>query len=539
MQIRKADYVIVGGGTAGCVLAARLTEDPSVSVVLLEAGPRYRGLYIHMPAALGALYERGDYHWSYRARPEPFANNKVLDYKLGRILGGSSAINGLVWARGNPLDFDDWAQAGCEGWAYADIEPLYRRIESFEDRSDPAMGYDGPIPVARGRPEEQTLSAAFMKSAGEAGYRINPNHNSGDQEGFCALQRNTACGRRGDVYQGYLHPAWRRKNLTILPDLTVRRILMDGRRAIGVEVKDHAGPVCYQAEREVLLCAGSIASPQLLELTGIGDRRILKKAGIAVQHHLPGVGQNFHTHPTIALTYSCSKPVSILNSTRGIGKIRAGLRWLLTRTGPAATNHFEAGAFLKSDPKADRPDYQLTFLPLALSGMTSAVDAHGLQIYIELIGCKSRGQTHVTSPEVTRQPEFGFNFLEDPRDVEIYQKAVATVRRLAAQPALAALIDRELVPGVEASSDADIEAWIRKYASVSHHLVGSCKMGPADDPMAVVGPDLCVHGVEGLRVIDASIMPTVTSANTHATTIAIAEKGADIIRYVKTRTPTR
>jgi len=530
MKTHRADYIIVGGGTAGCVLAARLSEDPAVSVIMLEAGPHFRGLSIHMPAALGALYKKGAYHWSYQAEPERFANDKILPYKLGRVVGGSSAINGLVWARGNPRDFDAWAEAGCAGWAYRDIEPLYRRIEDFEDHSDSRMGHGGPIPVTVGQPENQPLTHAFIKAAEQSGERINANHNDGDQEGFCALHRNTRGGRRGDVYQGYIHPIRHRKNLTILSGHNVTRLLLEGKLAIGAEANSHGTSAKFLASREVLLCAGAIASAQLLEVSGIGEPDILAKAGVPLQHALPGVGENFHTHPTIAMTFTAKKPLSILNATSGAGKILAGLRWLFNRTGPAATNHFEAGAFLKSHPDADRPDYQLTFLPLALGDTTNPVDSHGFQIYAELVGCNSRGQTHVTSPDVTDQPAFCFNFLQDPRDVAIYKCAVATIRKIVVQPAFDDLLGRELVPGSNVSDDADVEAWIRQCASISHHLVGSCKMGPASDSMAVVGPDLKVHGINQLRIIDASIMPRVTSANTHATTIAIAEKGADLIK---------
>lgn len=541
MDTFRADYVIVGGGTAGCVLAARLTEDPKVTVVVLEAGPHYRGLPIHIPAAFGALYDKGTYHWAYHALPETHADGKVLHYKMGRVVGGSSAINGLVWVRGNPRDYDDWAAGGCTGWGYDQLEPIFRRIEAFDDRSDKRMGHDGPIAVTAGQPYRQPLAAAFMKAAAQAGERINPNHNGGDQEGFCALHRNTRDGRRGDVYQGYIHPIRNRPNIKIIPGQTVRRILFDGLHAIGVEAGSEAHLRRFLAGAEVLLCAGAIASPQLLEVSGIGEPEILKPAGIVARHSLPGVGANFHTHPTIALTFSCKKPVSILPATRGLGKLWAGLRWILNRGGPAATNHFEAGAFLKSHPDADRPDYQLTFLPLALGGTTGAIALHGFQVYIELIGCKSRGHTHATAPDIATPPAFCFNFLQDGRDVEVYKKAVAKVRQIMAQPAFGDLLGDELVPGAEIASTNDIEAWIRKCASISHHLVGSCKMGAADDPLTVVDPDLRVRGVEGLRVIDASIMPVVTSGNTHATTIAIAEKAADIIRRQRpdfTRTTT-
>lgn len=530
MDNQISDYVIVGGGTAGCVLAARLSEDPSVSVTLVEAGPENRGLLVRMPAGLGSLYDKGALHWPYKAEAEPHAADKILPYKMGRVLGGSSAINGLVWVRGNPRDFDDWAAAGCEGWAWDDIEPCFRRIEAFEDRGDPAMGHDGPIPVRRGRAADGILSRAFLNAAVEAGHRINPNHNSGDQDGFCALHQNIRDGQRGDVYEGYLRAARRRANLSIHVGETARRLLLEGRRVVGVETKSLTGYFRHVARREVIVSAGSVVSPQLLELSGIGDPAVLGRIGIAPRHALPGVGANFHTHPTIALTFRCSKPVSILNATRGFGKVAAGLRWMLARTGPAATNHFEAGAFLRAFPDSDRPDYQLTFLPLALGGTTGAVGAHGYQIYIELISCRSRGYCHVVSPAVEDQPRFRFNFLQDPRDIEVYKQALKTVRGLVAQPSLAALTETELVPGREICGEVGIEAWIRRCASISHHLVGSCRMGPMDDPMAVVGPDLRVHGLDGLRIVDASIMPRVTSANTHATTIVIAEKAADMIR---------
>lgn len=530
MKTNFADYVIVGGGTAGCVLAARLSENPLVSVIMLEAGPRYRGLFIQMPAGFGALYEKGKYHWPYKSNAEPFAANKVLPYKMGRVVGGSSAINGLVWARGNVRDYDDWRTSGCSGWGYSDIEPLFRRIEAFEDPSDTSMGQNGPIPVMRGRPEKQVLSDAFLKAAALAGYQINPNHNSGGQEGFCALHRNTHKGRRGDVYQGYIHPIRRRKNLTILSGHTVFKLEMEGKTVTGVLSRQGSTLHRFTAKNEVILSAGSVASPQLLELSGIGNRKLIEAQGITTLHDLPGVGENLHTHPTIALTFSCKTPDSILTKTKGVGKILAGIRWFMNRTGPAATNHFEAGAFLKSRAGIDRPDYQLTFLPLALAGTVRAIDSHGFQVYVELVGCKSRGQVHIASSDINVQPEFCFNFLKDCRDLEVYKQAIKTVRHVVAQAPFEKLLDDEIIPGRAVTSNEDIETWIRQCASLSHHLVGSCKMGPSSDPMAVVDPELCVHGIKRLRVIDASIMPSVTSANTHATTVAVAEKGADLIK---------
>ena len=532
MKTQESDFIIVGGGTAGLVLASRLSEDPSISVTVLEAGPHFRGLNINIPAGIGKLYEQGRYHWPYKSAPEPFADDKELTYKMGRVVGGSSAINGMIWVRGNPLDYDDWAANGCTGWSYSDIEPLFRRIESFEDKSVPEMGHEGPISVAKGRPQDQVLSNAFMESAAVAGYRINPNHNSGDQDGFCAMHRNTGKGRRSDVFQGYIAPFKQRANLVILSGYSAQKIEFDGTAATGVLASKNGVLQRFNARREVLLSAGGIASPQLLELSGVGNTDTLTSLGITPHHHLPGVGENFHTHPTLSLTYSCTQDSSIHGSTQLLGQIRAGLEWLLHRTGPAATNHFEAGAFLRSHPEADRPDFQLTFLPLALApgGMTKSSDYHGFQVYTELVGCKSRGSTHITSTDSANQPLFNFNFLQDPRDKVILREAIRVIREVVAQAPFDEYRGQELEPGAQISSVDDIDAWMRKTVNVSHHLSGSCKMGSADDPLAVVGPDLRVHGLQRLRVIDASIAPTVPTGNTHATTIAIGEKGADLIK---------
>ncbi len=531
------DFVIIGGGTAGCVLASRLTQDPTVKVLIIEIGPHYRGLPIQIPAALGDLYEKGVYHWGYQSEPEPCAGGRRLPYKMGRLLGGSSAINGLVWVRGNPLDFDDWAASGCPGWKYDDLAPVFRRIEAFEDNGDNEMGRDGPIPIMRGRPENYLLSKAFLHAATQAGYGFNPNHNGRLQEGFCALQRNIRNGRRGDVYQGYLKPALKRPNLKVFTGTPVERIIISNGVAQGVEYRVGGELRQIRALREIILAAGSIASPQLLELSGIGDREILSNSGVEAVHNLPGVGRNLHTHPTIKLTYECTKPVSLYASTRLPGRWLAGMEWLWRRTGPAATTHFEAGAFLKSDPSLDRPDLQFTFLPLSLESMTESHKGHGFQIYIEQIGCHSRGFTHIRSSDIADQPAFRFNYLHDDRDLAACRKGVRMVRSLISQPAFAAYRGKEFSPGAAVIHDADIDDWLRCTVSLSHHLAGSCRMGPADDPEAVVGPDLKLHGITGLRVADASIMPRITSANTHAATVMIAERAVDFIaRYWRINT---
>ncbi len=527
MQDWSAVYIIVGGGTAGCVLAARLTEDPTVSVIVLEDGPDARPLLMDMPAGLSAHYNNGQYHWPYRSEPEPFAAKKTQPYKMGRVLGGSSAINGLVWVRGHPRDFDDWAAAGATGWDWASIEPYFRRIEVFEDRDDPWMGQNGPIPVTRGRPERQVLSKAFLTAAQEAGESINLNYNSGGQEEFCALHQNTRASERGDVRRGYLDPVRWRKNLTVLTGHRVEGLCFEGPTCTGVEATCEGWTNLFSAHREVLLCAGAVASPQLLEVSGVDHPEILRQAAIVPRQVLPGVGEHHHTHPTIAKTFESAGSYLILRATGGLGKIVAGLQWFLSRTGTAATNHFEAGAFLRAFPDSDRPDCQLTFLPLALSGTTDAATMHGYQVYVELISCRSRGRSRVVSPDISVQPCFRFNFLQDDRDMAVYRASVAMIRKIVSQPAMASLTKRETVPGSDVRSADALDRWIRNCAGLSHHLVGSCRMGQRPESGDVVGPDLRVHGINRLRVIDASVMPTVTTGNTHAATIVIAEKGAD------------
>lgn len=525
----EADYVIVGGGTAGCVLASRLSENPSNSVVVLEAGPLFRGLQIQIPAAFGALYEQGRYHWHYVSEPERFAGDKKLLYKMGRLFGGSSAINGMVWVRGNPRDFDDWAEGGCPDWDYKTLEPVFRRIEAFEDTSDPAMGHEGPIPIRVGKPEAQPLAKAFLEAARQAGETINTNYNDCMQDGFCALHQNIRDGRRGDVYQGYIAPAEKRRNLRLVPDSRACRVDFSGDRATGVVAEHRGNLVSWHALREVILCAGAVASPQLLEVSGVGDSTILKNVGIRCWHDLPGVGENFHTHPTVSLTFRCKKPVSISSAVKGGGRLVAGLQWLLNRTGPAATNHFEAGAFLRAFPDSDRPDYQLTFIPLALSDTTRPIKGHGFQVYIELINCRSRGSTHVTSIDNRDNPKFSFNFLKEQRDVDVYLSAVRKVREVVSQAAFAPYLAGEISPGESVQSDHELETWIRASTGISHHFAGSCKLGSDRDPLAVVGNDLRVHGLRNVRVVDASVMPTVVSGNTHAATIVIAENAARMI----------
>ncbi len=530
MAESKYDYVIVGGGTAGCVLASRLTENPDVRVLVLEAGPHYRGFPIRVPAGVVRLYQQGRYHWPYRSEPEDHAAGQELPYKMGCILGGSSAINGMVWVRGSRADYDGWAAAGCKGWSYDDVEPLFRRIERSEQAGDPTLGSSGPVAVSQGDAHTSPLNAAFMKAAEQAGYPFNPDYNGPSQDGVCVMQRNTGNGERSDVYRGYLKPALGRPNLTVRCDTTVNRLVVAQGRVTGVSLGPDGGHETVSPRREVLLCAGALASPQLLMLSGIGAADELAVKGIKPIHALPGVGRNLHTHPIIRLSYSCTQPVSLLPWTQPPRKWLAGLQWLLARKGAAASNHMDTGLFVRTNPDLDRPDGIITFVPLVLGRAYGDSDIHGFEIYMELVGAKSRGTVTLRSDDPADLPSFRFNFLEDQRDRDAFREGAKIMRSVIGQPAFDALRGKELAPGAEVTSDEDLNVWIRETANVSHHLVGTCRMGSTDDPETVVSPDLKLVGLEGLRVADASIMPIVPSANTHAAAIMIGEKAADLIR---------
>jgi len=523
------DFIIAGGGTAGCVLADKLSEDKNHRVLMIEVGPRYRGLSVQMPAALGKMYESGKYHWQYRSQPEPFANGKRLAYKMGRILGGSSAINGLVYLRGHCADYDGWAAMGCDGWSFKDVEQIFRRIENFENKHDPHMGTFGRIGVVDRDSGSSVLNQCFLTAGREAGHPFTDNLNSASRHGFGYLPRNTRCGKRSDVYAAYLQTALGRDNLTVVCNARVEKILLESGRATGLIYSLRSECKTARARHEVILSCGSLGTPQLLQLSGIGDPDLLGGLEIPPLHALPSVGKNLHTHPTISFAWQCKRAVSIFPYTRAPRSWLAGLQWLLFKKGVASSNHFEVAALLKSRPDLDRPDLELTFLPLALNGIAKSTGGHGFQIYVELVGCKSRGETKICSADAGDLPAFHFNFLHDERDIAALRKAVPMVREIVAQPGFATYRGEEIAPGPGVQSAGEINRWIRQNVSLSHHLVGSCRMGPADDPATVVTPDLRLLGIEGLRVVDASIMPEVTSSNTHAAVIMIAEKAADMI----------
>ncbi|MDE0392471.1 MAG: choline dehydrogenase [Rhodospirillales bacterium] len=543
-RARSFDTIVVGAGSAGCVLANRLSADPDRSVLLVEAGGKDRNPLFRLPMLMGRLFHSGIYNWRYHTEPVPDLGGRSLYWPRGKVLGGSSTINGMVYVRGNRHDYDRWAQMGLAGWSYDEVLPAFRRSEGHVQRGDAYHGTGGELTVCRAR-GDNPLFDTFLEAGRQAGWPVNDDFNGAEQEGFGRYDFTIRRGKRCSTSTAFLRPVRHRRNLAIATDCLVRRVVVDGSRATGIEVAQGAETRTIRAQREVILCGGTVNTPQILMLSGIGPADELKRHGIPVIHELPGVGRNLQDHVDCVIAYTCTQPITLyrnLRADRLTGSVIAGM---LFGRGIATTFPYEAGAFLKTRTEMVSPDIQVHFMP-ALEATANlhipnpfkkapVEETHGFSLRVGPIVPESRGWIGLRSADPAAPALIQPNYLQDEADRRTTIAGIRMVREVIAQPAFDAVRGRELAPGEAVRSDEELTAWLRANAVTTFHPVGTCRMGT--DPMAVVDARLKVHGIEGLRVADASVMPVITSGNTNAAAIMIGEKAAAFIRETAPPSP--
>lgn len=523
------DYVIVGSGSAGCVLAARLSEDPGKRVLLLEHGGSDAGPLIQMPAALSYPMNMPRYDWGFESEPEPHLGGRRLATPRGKVIGGSSSINGMVYVRGHACDFDTWEELGAAGWGYRHVLPYFRRMEHSHGGQAGWRGSDGPLHVTRGR-MENPLYRSFIEAGEQAGYGATEDYNGECQEGFGAMEMTVWRGLRWSAANAYLKPALQRRNLALRARAHVRRVVMEGRRAIGVEYESGGAVRRVRAAGEVVLAASSINSPKLLMLSGIGPAAHLQEHGVEVAADRPGVGGNLQDHLEIYFQMKCRQPITLYRHWNLLSKALIGARWLFFRNGLGATNHFESCAFIRSRAGVQYPDIQYHFLPFAVRyDGKAAAGGHGFQTHVGPMRSKSRGRVRLTAPEPAAAPSILFNYMAHEEDWRNFRACIRLTREILSQPALAPYAGEEIAPGPAVQSDEAIDDFVRDAVESAYHPCGTCRMGAADDRHAVVDPSCRVIGTEGLRVVDSSIFPHITNGNLNGPTIMVGEKGADHI----------
>ncbi len=524
----EADYVIVGSGSAGCALAYRLSEDGRNSVIVIEYGGTDMGPFIQMPSALSFPMNMSLYDWGFSSEPEPHLGGRVLATPRGKVLGGSSSINGMVYVRGHARDFDHWAEEGANGWSYADVLPYFKRMEHSHGGEEGWRGTEGPLHVRRGT-RKNPLYQIFVEAGREAGFEVTEDYNGAKQEGFGPMEQTIHLGRRWSAANAYLRPALKRKNVSLVSGFA-RKVMIENQRATGVEIEARGTVQVVRARREVILAASSINSPKLLMLSGIGPAAHLKQHGVGVVADRPGVGKNLQDHLELYIQQESIQPITLYSVLNPFSKARIGLQWLLFKSGLGATNHFEAAAFVRSKAGVEYPDIQYHFLPAAIRyDGKAAAKSHGFQAHVGPMRSKSRGAVTLRSADPWAKPEIRFNYMSHPDDWSDFRHCIRLTREIFGQAAFERYRGRELSPGENVQTDEQLDAFIRQHAESAYHPCGTCRMGRADDPASVVDPQCRVIGVEGLRVADSSIFPRITNGNLNAPSIMTGEKAADHI----------
>ncbi|MHC5230943.1 choline dehydrogenase [Brucella sp. LJL56] len=529
----EADFVIIGSGSAGSAMAYRLSEDGRYSVIVIEYGVPDVGPLIQMPAALSFPMNMETYDWGFSTEPEPHIGGRSLVTPRGKVLGGSSSINGMVYVRGHARDYDHWSESGARGWAYADVLPYFKRMENSSGGQEGWRGTSGPLYIQRGK-RDNPLFHAFVEAGHEAGFEVTEDYNGEKQEGFGPMEQTIHNGRRWSAANAYLKPALKRPNVKLVKGLA-RKIVLEGKRAVGVEIEAGRSFSTIRARREVIIAASSINSPKLLMLSGIGPAAQLKEHGIEVVANRPGVGQNLQDHLEVYIQQECTQPITLYSKLNLFSKAKIGAEWLFFKTGDGATNHFESAAFVRSKAGVEYPDIQYHFLPVAIRyDGKAAAESHGFQAHVGPMRSKSRGSVTLRSANPREKPVIKFNYMSHEDDWADFRHCVRLTREIFGQAAFDAYRGAEIQPGAHVQSDDEIDNFIREHVESAFHPCGTCKMGAVDDPMAVVDAECRVIGVEGLRVADSSIFPRITNGNLNGPSIMVGEKASD---HILGRTP--